>query len=903
MSFDCSDFGLFRDFPEPVFVMDPEGTILDANEVLASRFFCKPDEIRGRNVYDLCSLLFGQPEIVAYRKSKTEEVLRTGRHLFFDDQKDGRYWRHFIHPIRNAEGAITRLLFIVHDITLEKQEEYQSRKADLVFKALLDAVPGSVAILDAQGRLSGFNQYAVRVFGKSEEELYGSDPFEIIHPEDRGTVFTKFRQILESGYEDSVEVRVFMAGNHEDIRWFMLHARKAVIDGQPLVVTVNIDIDERKRMEQSLVDSKRWLKLAMQAAHIGIWDWNLRTGETLWSDELWKLSGYDKSSSPCSFDLWTSIIHPDDRQQVLRTVKINEIDNARNMSIEYRICLPDGSVRWMLSRGGPVYDPQGKVERLVGTMMDITELKLMEDELRRSRNRLDFTLEQCHLGWWEFNPKSNTTIRTLEHDRIFGYETLLPEWHFSRFLDHVIADDRPVIRRLCMQALEKQEDFSFECRILRNDGKIGWIWVSGGFQYDRQSETLLMSGIVQDITERKRQIEERERLQIELQQAQKMEVVGQLAGGIAHDFNNALTAILGNTDLLTKRLSPSFPYHDNIEVIRKAAMRSANMTRQLLAFARKQMITPKVCILDDEIEILLPMIRSLIGSRISFVWRPKSNKTSISIDPAQLDQILINLCINARDAIFDTGTITIETSVITIDPTGSVTSSPGQLPAGDYVRIAVFDTGCGIDTNMLPHIYEPFFTTKASGKGTGLGLSTVYGILMQNKGGIDCLTDPGSGTTFVVWLPVHKESSSGESVDEDEVAIRTIHETILLVEDAPDILAILKGVLEENGFTIIAALNANAAFELARKHPGVIDLLVTDIMLPDINGIRLSEQLRSKRPDLKTLFMSGYTHDLRESGSQRHLNPQEEGNFIQKPFSIDTFMKKVFRMLNPEKKR
>jgi CheY-like chemotaxis protein len=372
-----------------------------------------------------------------------------------------------------------------------------------------------------------------------------------------------------------------------------------------------------------------------------------------------------------------------------------------------------------------------------------------------------------------------------------------------------------------------------------------------------------------------------------------MEAIGQLAGGIAHDFNNALTAILGNADLLAKKVSPSFPFIENINDIRKSALRSASMTRQLLAFARKQMITPIVCPIDEEIGNLRPMIESLIGSHIHFLWHPGSNNACVLIDPSQIDQIVINLCINARDAISEHGTITIETKTITITAEECSTGNPCQI-SGEYVRITVCDSGCGIDPRALPHIYEPFYTTKEIGKGTGLGLSTVYGILKQNKGCIDCMTEPGQGTTFIVCLPVYHEFAEKRPNEPDDMSFRFSNETIMLVEDSSDILAILKGLLEEKGFRIVAARDAETALSLARHYPpGTIDLLVTDIMLPGINGIRLSEQIQTIQPGLKTLFMSGYSQET----FPHQNNLDIEASFIQKPFSINSFLSYVSKML------
>lgn len=764
MPVDNPEFGLFREFPEPVCLIDPEGTILDANKAFKSRLPETGAEIPGCNIYELLSATLQSPESAAMRKAMVQKALRTGGHLSFDNEKDGIHWRYIIHPVGSAENRITRLLVIVHDITKSKEEEFQSRKDKLVFKALMDATPGSVIILNAEGRISGINRYAMEVFGKSEPELYACDPFEIVHPEDRPVVLEKFRAILEKNIEETVEAKICVHGNPEQARWFIIYARKTVIDGEPFVVTVGLDIDERKQMEQ---------------------------------------------------------------------------------------------------------------------------------ELKRSRDRLDFTLEKSHLGWWEFNPVTNSTRRTLEHDRIFGYDALLPEWNFNLFLDHIIDEDRAMVKNLSHQALEKQKDFTFECRIRRNDGKIRWIWVAGGFQFDARTNHSLMSGLVRDISERKQQAERQEELQLELQQAQKMEAIGQLAGGIAHDFNNALTAILGNAELLAKKAPPSSRFIEHIDDIRKSALRSASMTRQLLAFARKEIVTPKVCQIDQEIEHLLPMIESLIGSHIRFLWRPASGGRCVLIDPSQIDQILINLCVNARDAIVSNGTITIETTSVVIRGGEFSSAHPCQIP-GEYVRIAICDTGCGIDTRALPHIYEPFFTTKEPGKGTGLGLSTVYGILKQNKGWIDCVTEPGEGATFIVYLPAFRSNGAVSRHDEPaESATNISNGTILLVEDSSDILSILQGLLEEKGFRILAAMNAATALETADLHPGAIDLLVTDIMMPEMNGIELSEKLEATRPGLKTLFMSAYAQET----FYQPKNLYKKASFIQKPFNINSFLAMVSKML------
>jgi PAS domain S-box-containing protein len=685
-------------------------------------------------------------------------------------------------------------------------------------------------------------------------------------------------------------------GDQQRMTWFSIHARRAVITDHPYLVVVGIDIDERKRAEEELIGYKRWLGLAMEAADSGVWDWNVKTDEVIWSDEIWPLYGLKKNEHKPSFKLWASTIHPDDRKMAVSAIKRAALCKAE-LNIEYRILHPDSSVHWIMASGRAMFDNHAKVIRYCGTVIDISEQKQIEHELQRSRAHLDFALEKCHIGWWEMDLEDFSVLRTLEHARIFGYDTLALEWSFDSLLEHILPEDRARIKSIVTSSIEKKKDYAFECRIISATGEPRWIWTSGTIQFDFFGKATHILGIVQDVTDRKQEEEEFEKLQMLFQQSQKMELVGQLAGGIAHDFNNALTAILGNTELLLDRVDKSSPLVEHIRDIQQSATRSANLTRQLLAFARREAAMPKTVYLNREIENLLPMLRGLIGSNIQFVWVPNARDLCVHIDPSQLDQIIVNFCINSRDAISENGTITIETSEVHVDAIDCAIEHPCQMP-GDYVRISVSDTGSGIDQKTLPHIFEPFFTTKDVGKGTGLGLSTVYGVLKQNHGFIDCRTRIGSGTTFDVYLPVHDTAKEGGEL-EDQLSFKShARETILLVEDELSILKILSGLLREKGYTTLAAQDARTALEIAEQFPDEIDLLVTDIVLPDMNGVRLSDQLETSRPRLKTLFMSGYAQEM-----IAHYNKLAEGlNFIQKPFAIKSFMDMVSQMLHDYKK-
>lgn len=373
-------------------------------------------------------------------------------------------------------------------------------------------------------------------------------------------------------------------------------------------------------------------------------------------------------------------------------------------------------------------------------------------------------------------------------------------------------------------------------------------------------------------------ITEHRKTEEQLRQSLKMESVGRLAGGVAHDFNNMLGVILGHTEMILDELDPTVPIYADLMEIRKAAERSADLTRQLLAFARKQTATPKVLNLNDTVDGMLKLLRRLIGEDIDLVWQPENHPCLVKIDPSQIDQIMANLSINARDAITGIGKITIETKGVTFDAEYCAANS-GFIP-GDYVALAISDDGCGMDKQILNKLFEPFFTTKEIGKGTGLGLATVYGIVKQNNGFITVYSEPGVGTSFRIYLPRYL----GESVqlqEDQEAGPAPGNETILLVEDEPLILAMTTTMLERLGYKVLASSTPSKALELAEKHAGKIDLLMTDIIMPEMNGRDLGKRLVTVTPNLRVLFMSGYTaniiaqHDIMEEGSA----------FLEKPFS------------------
>lgn len=381
--------------------------------------------------------------------------------------------------------------------------------------------------------------------------------------------------------------------------------------------------------------------------------------------------------------------------------------------------------------------------------------------------------------------------------------------------------------------------------------------------------------------------EERGRLEAQLHQAQKMESVGRLAGGVAHDFNNMLQAILGNVDLLLSETTEDSPARDCLQEIRNCATHSANLTRQLLAFARRQTIAPKVLDLNEVVEGLLKMMRRLIGEDIRLIWQPDTALWHVKVDPTQIDQVLANLCVNARDAIQGVGTVTVETGNATLDE-AACEQRAGLVP-GDYVWLTVSDDGCGMSKEVLGRLFEPFFTTKPMGEGTGLGLATVYGVVNQNNGLINVYSEPGKGTTFKIYLPRHDGPKEGVGNAKAAETARSAGETVLVVEDEPAILVPARRALERLGYLVLVACSPVEAIQLVKVHAGPIHLLITDVVMPEMNGRDLSRELLALRPGLKCLFMSGYTANI-----IAHRGVLDEGiHFIQKPFSMSDLAVRV----------
>jgi PAS domain S-box-containing protein len=556
---------------------------------------------------------------------------------------------------------------------------------------------------------------------------------------------------------------------------------------------------------------------------------------------------------------------------------------------EYTLLKKDGTRFIGEVNAAVIHSPDGSPMRMIAIIRDVTERKRAEDTLRESEERFS--------RFFRASPIGAGILRLTDSKFADVNDVLLGLFGYTR--EEIIGQtpldlgiwDNPEDRAKMVEILQRQGRVKdFETRFRFKSGEIGDALFSAEV-IEAAGQQYILS-LIYDITERKRGEKERKKLEEQLFQAQKMESVGRLAGGVAHDFNNILGVIIGRAEMALQQDIPADKLRRNLEEILKAGLRSADLTRQLLAFARKQTAVPKILDLNGTISGMLEMLRRLIGEDIDLFWAPELDLWKVKIDPSQVDQILANLAVNSRDAISGAGAITMRTENVVIDD--SIRAETPEFIPGEYVLLTVSDTGAGMSQEVREKIFEPFFTTKEVGKGTGLGLSTVYGIVKQNDGFVYAASEPGKGTTFKICLPRFEAESAQAPSEEAAGKLPTGTETILLVEDDEGILNLSRMILENLGYTVLAASAPEYAINVVEDHPEDIHLLITDVVMPGMNGRELAEQLGAIRPNLKRLYMSGYTADL-----IAYRGILDEGvNFIQKPFRSDELAARVRQVLD-----
>ncbi len=918
------------------------------------------------------------------------------------------FWANLTGTAAQAEDGEPVCRVVISDITGRKRAEEETRR----FRTVSDNAVYGMAIADLQGHLLYVNRFLADLHGYEPEELIGKH-LSLFHSREQWEAADHLiaSMMLEGHFAPTT-----VWHRHQDGSEFpMLMSGVLLKDdyGNPQCIAASaIDMSAQHQAAAKIAESEKLLSKAQEIAHIGSWKLDFTANRLTWSDEVYRIFGYEPQEFAATYEAFLAAVHPDDRAALDEAYSRSLREGSEGYETEHRIVRRgSGEVRYVHERCVHERDDAGTIILSTGMVQDISERNKAEEHLRKYQQIVSSTAEGIalldrsyryvivnkayetfsgkkqeeligitvaeYLGEAVFSeriqPQFDRCLRgeTISYQDWFEYPTLgkrFVEVTYFPYIDAmgdisgVVANSRDITdRKRAEDALRESEEThralvdglpdivmrfdrdgrhlfvsdsvrevigieaaqfigkshaelglpEAQCRF--RDESIRRVFDSGTpfeteFTVEGKTDAVTFNwrlvperdargavssvlSISRDITSRKQAEAETEYLQTRLVQAQKMESVGRLAGGVAHDFNNMLGVILGHTQLALDEVEPSQPLYENLLEIRKAGQRSADLTRQLLAFARKQVISPRVLDLNATVASMIKMLWRLIGENIRLVWHPGDGLWPVKMDPSQVDQILANLCVNARDAISGVGKVTIETENRVFDE--AYCDVHADFIPGEYVLLAVSDNGCGMAPDTLANLFEPFFTTKEVGQGTGLGLPTVYGAVKQNQGFIQVYSEPARGTTFKIYLPRHGAAAEPLSEQASAEPAARSGETILLVEDDAAVLRMTTKLLEGMGYAVLAAGGPREAMRLAEVHAGAIHLLVTDVVMPEMNGRDLAEHILSLRPNLKRLFMSGYTADVIADQGVLAAGVQ----FIQKPFLRADLAAKLRQML------
>jgi two-component system cell cycle sensor histidine kinase/response regulator CckA len=757
-------------------------------------------------------------------------------------------------PDRNAQDALT--------------------KSHQFLSSLLDHAPAPIYVVGRDGQYRLVNRGWEQTLAKSREEAVGKTRNELWPAETARSMSEVDQHILRTGKAFISEEALDTPTGHR-----LYHSVKfPVFDSAGHVDSVggiSIDITGIKRTEIALRDSEKRYQTLTEVSPVGIFYADPRARCIYVNDRWCEIAGL--SPEEASGTGWVRALHADDRERVLDEWR-RASEESRSFTAEYRLERPNGEVAWVFAQGVAEKANDGSVAGYVGTITDITELRRAQEGL----SRLASIVESSDDAILSSALDGRITSWNSGAEKTYGY---CPSEAIGRSISFLIPPDRPDDTLSILTNITRPESIrNYEVLHLRRDGKRINVSLTVSPIRDQAGSLIGASLIARDVTSS-------HQLQEELRQAQKMDAIGRLAGGIAHDFNNLLTAINGYSDLTLMQLTEDDPFYQNIVEIRKSGERAASLTRQLLAFGRKQLLQPRVLDLNVIITDMNKLLRRLIGEHIELVTLTAPSLGRVKVDPGQIEQIIVNLAVNARDAMADGGRLTIETSNVTEPDTPPVHPPDGIVRP--WILIKVTDTGCGMDLVTLSRIFEPFFSTKGQGKGSGLGLSTVYGIVKQSGGHIFAESAPGCGSCFKIYLPMVDAPEEASSAGSKKYTQSEGWETILLIEDEDTVRNLASQVLRMHGYRVLEARHAAEAMKIAEGHDDAIHLMLTDVVMPKMNGRQLAENLAPLRPGMKVIYMSGYNDDIILSAG---LGPKTA--FLQKPFPPDLLVEKVRRVLD-----
>jgi PAS domain S-box-containing protein len=866
--------------PAVAFLKDAEGRFVYVNRRFEQVFRMKSEDVLGKT-----DLEWLPADTAAKLRANDAAVLATGKPTQFEESvsaPDGaRNWIVSKFPFSDGSGA-TFVGGVAVDITERKRAEEALRASEDLHRDLTEHSHVLICVHDLEGRILTVNAAAAKNLGYDRSVDLGTairSIQDILAPESRAGFGRYIAALRKSGVASGIMVVQTRSG--EKRHWEYRNTLRTEGVEKPVVRGTAFDVTERIRAEQGLREARRFSDEIIASAGEGIIVFGRDLRYVLWNAFMEELTGLRekdvRGKSPLE-------LFPHFSRDGTWELMQSALTGEKVASDDVPLVVPGAGVQlWVSSTFAPHRNADGEIVGVIGIVEDVTERKRAEEILEESRTSLERAQEVGQIGSWVSAAGARgSLVWSRETCRIFGIAPESFDGRVETFFSMVHPEDLESVQKASAAAISEMRPFAIEHRIVRPDHSIRWVYERADVVRNAAGKPFKMVGIVQDITERRI-------LEQQFLQSQKMEAIGRLAGGVAHDFNNLLTAILGYSDLLLSQMPARDPMREDLEEIRKAGERAAGLTRQLLAFSRQQMLEPRVLDLNGIVSNIERMLRRVIGEDVTLVTRLGSDIDLVRADPGQLEQVIMNLAVNSRDAMPGGGTITIETRKVLLD--SPLDFGRFVIPAGRYVVLEVRDTGEGMDAETQARIFEPFFTTKEKGKGTGLGLATAYGIVKQSGGYIACESEPGSGARFQVYLPRSLEDA--ESVPAAAPALGPAirgTETVLLVEDEEGVRRLSRKLLEAHGYQVLEASSGAEAVELATRYPGPIHLVLTDVVMPGLDGPEVAARIAAQRPGIKVLYMTGYTDDV-------PTKIGADASLLRKPFSPAALAQRVHELL------